>query len=327
MYLARWDKRLACYLDMDLSLVDFARLGGKRIKKQDKPFYYGGQALIEGVMMRGKKYFSVAVRRPDGQIAIKSELLSTFYSHKVRDLPFIRGFLSIIEVLALGTRCLMYSANASQGEEEAIPKQALWFSLAVGVLFAVGLFFVAPLFLINILDKYISSSLISNLSEGLIRLLIFLIYLWLINLIPEVRRVFAYHGAEHMAVNAHESGVPLEVEPVRKYSTAHVRCGTSFLIIVMFVAILVFALLGRPPLWLRFLSRIVLIPLIAAVAYEAIRLGANHTKNIAVKLMLAPGLILQSLTTRIPDDSQLEVAISALKEVIKLDSGDVPALL
>lgn len=293
------------------------------IKKQDKPFYYGGQALIEGVMMRGKISFAVAVRRPDGQITIKSEPLSLFCNHKVRELPFVRGFLSIVEAMTLGTRCLMYSANASQGEENAIPDKALWFSLAVGVLFAVGLFFIAPLFLVNILDNYISSSLISNLSEGFIRLLIFFIYLWLINLIPEIRRVFAYHGAEHMAVNAYESGVPLEVEPVRKYSTAHMRCGTSFLILVMFVSILIFALLGRPPLWLRLLSRIVLIPLIAAIAYEAIRLGANHTRNLAVRLMLAPGLALQSLTTRKPDDSQLEVAISALKTVIKADEENL----
>lgn len=274
-------------------------------------------------MMRGKRYFAIAVRRPDGQITIKSEPLSHFYKHKVREIPFIRGFLNIVEALALGTRCLMYSANASQGEEKTIPDQALWFSLAVGILFAVGLFFIAPLFLVNILDNYLSSSLISNLSEGFIRLLIFFIYLWLINLIPEIRRVFAYHGAEHMAVNAYESGVLLEVEPVRKYSTAHIRCGTSFLILVMFVSILIFALLGRPPLWLRLLSRIALIPLIAAIAYEAIRLGANHTRNLAVRLMLAPGMALQSLTTRNPDDSQLEVAISALKEVVKADEENL----
>lgn len=291
--------------------------------KRERPFYYGGQALIEGVMMRGKRHFAIAVRRPDGQITVKSEPLSQFYKHKIRELPFVRGFLSIVEALTLGTRCLMYSANLAQGEEEAIPKQALWFSLAVGILFAVGLFFVAPLFLVHFLDSYISSSLLSNLSEGIIRLLIFLLYLWLINLVPEIRRVFAYHGAEHMAVNAHESGVPLEVEPVRKYSTAHVRCGTSFLVIVMLAAILVFALLGRPPLWLRILSRIVLIPLIAAIAYEAIRLGASHTRNIAIRMMLAPGLALQSITTRIPDDSQLEVSIAALKEVIKLDSDEI----
>ena len=301
----------------------FTLQGGREINKTDKPFYYGGQALIEGVMMRGKRYFAVAVRRPDGQISIKSEPLSPFCNHKVRELPFVRGFLSIVEAMTLGTRCLMYSANASQGEENAVPDKALWLSLAIGVLFAVGLFFIAPLFLVAILDNYISSSLISNLSEGFIRLLIFFIYLWLINLIPEIRRVFAYHGAEHMAVNAYESGVPLEVEPVRKYSTAHMRCGTSFLILVMFVSILIFALLGRPPLWLRLLSRIAFIPLIAAVAYEAIRLGANHTRNPGVRLMLAPGLALQSLTTRKPDDSQLEVAISALKEVIKADKENL----
>lgn len=274
--------------------------------------------------MRGRKYFAIAVRTPAGQIDVKCEPLSTFYRHKAMQLPFIRGFLSIVEVLALGTRCLMYSANAAQGEEKPIPKQTLWLSLSAGIIFAIGLFFVAPLFLVNIVDGYFSSSIISNLAEGLIRLLIFIIYLWLINLMPEIRRVFAYHGAEHMAVHANEAGTPLEVESVRKYSTAHVRCGTSFLILVMFIAILVFALLGRPPLWLRYISRIALIPVIASLAYELIRLGARHAESLAVKMMLAPGLALQSMTTRQPDDSQLEVSIAALKEVIKADNTESP---
>lgn len=276
--------------------------------------------------MRGKKYLSMAVRGPDGQIVLKSEPLPDFYSRKIMQVPFIRGFLTIVEVMGLGTKCLMYSANASQGDEKAIPKQALWASLAVGILFAVGLFFVVPLFLVNFVDRFFSSSLLSNLSEGIIRLLVFVIYLWLITMIPEVKRVFAYHGAEHMTIHAYEAGVPLEVEPVRKYSTAHARCGTSFLFLVMFISILIFALLGKPPLWLRYLSRIALIPVIAAIAYEAIRLGARYYRVLAVRMLLAPGLALQSLTAKKPDDSQLEVAIAALKEVLKMDNQDIAAM-
>ena len=176
-----------------------------------------------------------------------------------------------------------------------------------------------PPFLTKLLDPYINSSLVFHLVEGFIRLGIFIAYLKLMTLVPDIKRVFAYHGAEHKAVNAYEAGVPLEVEAVKEYNTAHVRCGTSFLFAVLIIAIIVFALVGRPAIWLMILSRIILIPVIAALGYEFIYFGANHIRNGFVRAILAPGLLLQALTTREPDDSQLDIAISALRKVVELD--------
>ena len=180
-------------------------------------------------------------------------------------------------------------------------------------------FFIAPLLATRYFDIYIASDFVSNLIEGFVRIGIFIAYLKLISLVPDIRRVFAYHGAEHKVVNAYEAGCPLEVETIKSYSTAHARCGTSFIFIVLIIAILVFALIGRPQLWLSILSRIILLPVIAALGYEATRFTARHSKNILTWVLLAPGLALQSMTTREPDDSQLEAAISALNEVIQAD--------
>jgi hypothetical protein len=183
-----------------------------------------------------------------------------------------------------------------------------------------------PLFLTKLLDPYIQSSLVFHLIEGSIRLAIFIIYLKLMTLIPDIKRVFAYHGAEHKTVNAYEDGVPLEVEVIKGYSTAHVRCGTSFLFAVLIIAILVFALIGRPSsLWLMVLSRIILIPVIAALGYEVTHFGGRHAKNGLVRAILYPGLLLQKLTTRQPDDSQLEVAISALRKVVEIEQPEAVA--
>jgi uncharacterized protein YqhQ len=208
--------------------------------------------------------------------------------------------------------------------EEKIPAPLLWGTVAISVAFAVALFFMVPLFVTRyLIDPYVSSGLLSVVLEGLIRIALFIVYLRLVAFIPDIRRVFAYHGAEHKVVNAYEAGSPLEVETVRSYSTAHARCGTSFMVIVLIIAILVFALidvlLGRPTLWIRLLSRIVLIPVIAAIGYEIVKFGAGHAKNAIVRILLAPGLMLQTMTTREPDDSQLEAAISALNEVIDID--------
>jgi len=191
--------------------------------------------------------------------------------------------------------------------------------VAVSLTFAVALFFMAPLFLTKLLDPYIGSSLVFNLIEGFIRLAIFIVYLKLMALVPDIRRVFAYHGAEHKAVNAYEDGALLEVEAAKGYNTAHMRCGTSFLFAVLIIAIIVFALVGRPSLWLMVLARVLLIPVIAALGYEVIRFGAKYAKNSLVKAVLTPGLLLQALTTREPDDSQLEVALSALRKVVELE--------
>ena len=289
----------------------------------NKPFYYGGQAVIEGVMMRGERDLAMSVRRPDGKLEVIKQPLSNIYKGRLRKTPLVRGVIVLIETLILGTQALLQSAQiASAEEEEKIPAAALWGIVVLSLVFAVALFFIAPLLAIRYFDIYIASDFISNLIEGCIRIGTFIAYLKLISLFPDIRRVFAYHGAEHKVVNAYEAGCPLEVEAIRKnYSTAHARCGTSFIFIVLIIAILVFALLGRPQLWLSILSRIILLPVIAALGYEATRFTARHAKNILARVLLAPGLALQSMTTREPDDSQLEAAISALNEVIQADKG------
>jgi uncharacterized protein YqhQ len=285
-----------------------------------KKFYYGGQAVIEGVMMRGQKTAVTAVRRPNGEVALDIKSLSAIYTGWMRKTPLIRGIVVLIEALVLGMQSLLYSANVSlEEEEEEISGWLTWVLVAVSLVFAVALFFMAPLFLTKLFDPYISSSLVFHLIEGFIRLGIFIAYLKLMTLVPDIKRVFAYHGAEHKTVNAYEAGVPLEMETVREYNTAHARCGTSFLFAVLIIAIIVFAMVGRPAVWLMVLSRIILIPVIAALGYEVIQFGARHAGNGFVRVILAPGLWLQTLTTREPDDSQLDVAISALSKVIEID--------
>jgi len=285
-----------------------------------KRFYYGGQAVIEGVMMRGQKTMVTAVRRPNGGVALDIQPLSIIYTGWMRKTPLIRGIIVLIEALVLGMKSLLYSANVSlEEEEEKISGWLVWVLVIVSLAFAVALFFMAPLFLTKLFDPYINSSLVFHLIEGFIRLGIFIAYLKLMTLVPDIRRVFAYHGAEHKTVNAYEAGVPLEVESVREYDKAHVRCGTSFLFAVLIIAIIVFALVGRPAVWLMVLSRIILIPVIAALGYEFIYFGARHAGNGFVRAILAPGLWLQTLTTREPDDSQLDVALAALSKVVELD--------
>ena len=289
-------------------------------------FYYGGQAVIEGVMMRGWKTMVTAVRRPSGELAIDIEPLPRIYTGWMRRAPLIRGIIVLIEALVLGIKTLLYSANVSLEEEEAeISGWLVWAMVTVSLAFGVALFFMAPLFLTKLLDPYIRSSLVFNLIEGCLRLAIFIAYLKLVALMPDIRRIFAYHGAEHKAVNAYEDGVPLEVEAARGYNTAHVRCGTSFLFVVLIIAIIVFALVGRPSLWLMVLSRILLIPVIAAFGYEVIYFGARHARNGLVRAVLTPGLLLQALTTREPDDSQLEVALTALRKVVEVEQLEEPA--
>jgi len=286
-----------------------------------KEFHYGGQAVIEGVMMRGQKTMVTVVRRPNGELAINTQPLATIYTGWMRKTPLIRGVIVLIEALILGIKTLLYSANVSlEEEEEKISGGLVWAMVTLSLVLSIALFFMAPLFLAKLLDPYIQSSLVFPLIEGFIRLTIFIAYLKLMTLVPDIKRVFAYHGAEHKTVNAYEDGVPLEVEAIKGYSTAHVRCGTSFLFAVLIIAILVFALIGRPSsLWLIVLSRIILIPVIAALGYEVTHFGGKHTKNGLVKATLYPGLLLQKLTTRQPDDSQLEVAISALRKVVEIE--------
>ena len=287
-----------------------------------RPFHYGGQAVIDGVMIRGKEGVAISVRQPNGELHIVRQPLASISKGRLREMPLVRGIIALVETLVLGTRALLHSAQVAAAEEgvEKIPTALLWGTVAAGLALGVALFVMVPLFATRyLIDPYIDSALLSNVLEGIIRIGIFIAYLKVISLIPDIKRVFAYHGAEHKVVNAYEAGVPLEVESVKNYSTAHARCGTAFLFIVLIVAIFVFALVGQPALWLRILSRIALIPVIAAISYEIMKFGAGHINNKIVRFLLAPGLLLQSITTREPDDSQLETAISALNEVIEID--------
>ena len=286
-----------------------------------KRVYYGGQAVVEGVMMRGQKAMVTVVRRPDGGLAIDTQPLSTIYTGWMRQTPFIRGIIVLIEAMVLGIKSLLYSANVSLEEEgEEVSGGMAWLMVAAALVVAVALFFMVPLLLTRLLN--INSTLVFNLVDGLIRVAIFIAYLKAMTLVPDIKRVFAYHGAEHKTINAYEAGVPLEMEAIKKYSTAHTRCGTSFLFVVLILSIFVFALTGLHTVWQMALSRIILIPVIAALSYEVIYFGGRHTNNSLVRGILAPGLWLQALTTREPDDSQLEVALSALKKVIEVDQAE-----
>jgi uncharacterized protein YqhQ len=290
----------------------------------EKSFHYGGQAVIGGVMMRGKEGVAISVRQPNGELNVVRQPLAGIYKGRLREMPLVRGIIVLVETLVLGTQALLHSAQVAAAEEEGekIPAALLWGTVAASLALVVALFFMVPLFATRyLIDPYINSALLSNVFEGLIRIGIFIAYLKLISLVPDIKKVFAYHGAEHKAVNAYEAGVPLEVESVKKYSTAHARCGTAFLFIVLIAAIFVFALFGQPTLWIRILSRIALIPVIAVIGYEIMKFLASHIENPVVRVLLAPGLMLQAITTREPDDSQIEAAISALNEAIKIDGA------
>jgi uncharacterized protein YqhQ len=293
---------------------------------QNKKFNYGGQAVIEGVMIRGRSSVVTAIRRPGGDIALKTSPVPSVEKSLARRLPFIRGVVVLLEAMVLGINSLMYSANVSmEEEEEQISNKAIWGMIALGALLVVAVFFLAPLFLTKLVNSLLPNSLAFALIEGVIRLIIFIAYLKVIGLMPDIKRVFTYHGAEHKTVNAYEAGVPMEPEAIKIYSRAHVRCGTSFLFFVLVVAIIVFSLVGRQVLWVMVLYRIVLIPVIMGVGYEIIYFGARHTHNWLMKLVLAPGLWLQSMTTGEPDERQLEVAIAAMNQAVANDRAEEAA--
>jgi uncharacterized protein YqhQ len=285
-------------------------------------FHYGGQAVIEGVMIRGARHMAVAVRKPSGEIMVHSEGLPPgLYNSALGRLPLARGLTMLWDTLVLGTRSLMFSADAALADEDVqFGGPLMWGTLLVSLLAGVGLFVLLPMLLVGLVDRFIKVALLSNLIEGLMRLLIFLGYLLAIRRLPDIRRVFAYHGAEHKTINAYEAGVQLTPQEVRRFSTAHTRCGTSFLLIVLILFVLLSSLLGRPPLVWRLLSRLVLIPLVAALAYEFIKFSARHDGHFLIRILTAPGLWLQRLTTHEPDDGMLEVAIAALQRVLADDS-------
>ena len=285
---------------------------------------YGGQAVIEGVMIRGQRNIAVAVRRPDGSVATMCRPLTPIFTGKLRRIPLVRGVIAMAETLTLGMRALSYSANvAAEAEGEEISAGSMAGMMLVSLSIAVGLFFLVPVLASDRLEGLLGSSLAANIAEGVIRLGLFLGYIMLISRMNDIRRVFMYHGAEHMTVHAQERGDPLEIERIRRYPTAHPRCGTAFLLVVMVVAILAFIFVGREPFWWLIASRIVLVPLIAAVSYEIIRFSGRHADNPLVGLITAPSLALQSLTTRQPDDDQIEIAITAMEQAQAADA-DMP---
>jgi len=286
-------------------------------------FHYGGQAVLEGVMIRGQKNMAVAVRDPAGKIVVHAESLTAgIYTSPIGKWPLVRGLIMLWDTLVLGIRTLMFSADVALGEEEIeFSGPIAWGTIAISLIAAVSIFFLGPLFLVGLVDRFIASSLLSNILEGLLRLALFLAYVFAIGFIPDIKRVFAYHGAEHKTINAYEDGASLEPAVVGTYTTAHPRCGTAFLLTVVVIAVLIFAFLGRPPLLLRILSRLLFIPVIAALAYEYVKFSAAHGNNPLINLMLKPGLALQRLTTREPDETMLEVAITALERVLAADKA------
>ena len=287
----------------------------------NQPHTYGGQAVIEGVMIRGQRNIAIAVRRPDGSIALKRQPLTPIFTGKLRRIPLVRGVIAMAETLTLGMRALTYSANvAAEAEGEEISARSMAGMMAVSLTIAIGLFFLVPVLASDRLEGLLGSSLMANIAEGVIRLGLFLGYILLIGRMNDIRRVFMYHGAEHMTVHAQERGDPLNIAHIRRYPTAHPRCGTAFLLVVMVVAILAFIFVGREPFWWLIASRIVLVPLIAAVSYEVIRFSGRHAANPLVALITAPSLALQSLTTRQPDDDQIEIAIAAMQQAQAADA-------
>src|SRR3989442_9610221 len=288
----------------------------------------GGQAVLEGVMMRGPSNGAVAVRKPDGEIAhVSRHIESPMKRHALARLPVIRGILALGESLAIGFRALAISANYAAQEEgddsDGAPKELsrgqLFFAFAVAIGFAIALFKVTPALLTDLLPIHRTGAFV--IVEGLIRVTIFVLYLSLISLLPDLRRVFQYHAAEHKAINALEDGAELVPERVQTYSLIHPRCGTAFLLWVMVIAIFVFAFFGRPAWYWLIATRILLLPLIAGLAYELIRFAGKHTGNRVLMTLLAPGLWLQRLTTREPTLDQIEVSIRALQEVLRLEGA------
>ena len=284
----------------------------------------GGQAVIEGVMMRSGNVYAIAVRAPDRDIVFKKEIIKEL--PKYLKWPIVRGVIALGQALSIGIRALLYSAEASGHDEEKPSDLSLVITVLVSFIIGIGLFFLLPLYSTKLLGsvyKSISdSSLMFNLVDGVIRVAFFLIYILSISMMKDIRRVFEYHGAEHKVVHAFEAGVELTPENADNYSTLHPRCGTSFLIMVMLLSIIVFSLIPKGwPFLEKFMSRIVLIPLIAGLSYEFIKLSSKKMGNPFISFMSMPGLWLQKLTTGTPSLDQIEVAIKALKETLGKDSS------
>lgn len=291
---------------------------------EDRIITYGGQAVIEGVMMRGQKAFAVAMRAPDGSIVVHTEKLANVYRSKITKIPFLRGVILLWDALGLGMRALTLSANTQTGEDEKLEGAPLYLTLGLSLAFSVGLFFLLPAgiggWVEHALAQGASALWIGNLVEGVLRLLLLIGYIWLIGFMPDIRRVFQYHGAEHKTINAYEAGAELTPETVEKFPIEHPRCGTAFLLTLVLLSILVFTMLGPLPIGWRLATRILFIPILAGIAVEYIRWTANHLKNPIVRWLIKPNLALQRLTTRPPDRSMLEVAIESFQSMRKAEA-------
>jgi uncharacterized protein YqhQ len=299
--------------------------------KECSPSNIGGQAVIEGVMMRAPGSFAIAVRRKDGAIAVRRQKIGIDHS-KLFKKPIFRGMVGLYDALVLGVKALNFSAEQSGGEDEKITKKESFFGLLLGLVLGVALFVFAPLWITEFLKRFFpiieESFLIYNAVDGVIRVIFFLAYIILISRMKDIQRVFEYHGAEHKSIFTYEAGLPLTVENAKKMSRFHPRCGTSFLLIVMIVAIIIFSLIPKDSAFIiKLSSRIVLLPLIAGVSYEILKLSARFKNNIFVKLLIAPGLWLQRLTTREPDDSELEVAIASINVALSKEDEKLEELI
>jgi uncharacterized protein YqhQ len=290
-------------------------LSGKETEHMESKLpSYGGQAVIEGVMMRGSASVAIAMRAPTNEIVIHTEPLSAIYRSAITKIPFLRGLIGLWDALGLGMRALTISANAQTGEDEKLEGPQLYLTLAFSLTVAIGLFFLAPAALGQWSEHLFGwNAWMGNLMEGLVRLALLVAYIWAVGLMPEIKRVFAYHGAEHKTINAFEAGVELTPQNVSQFSLEHPRCGTAFLLTLVLFSIILFSLLGPLPMAWRLLSRVLLLPVLAGVAFEYIRWTARHLDAPLVRMLIKPNLALQHLTTREPSLEMLEVAIAAFK--------------
>lgn len=302
----------------------------------NREFNYGGQAVIEGVMMRGSRALAVAVRDPQGRIVVHTEPLDArIYGGRMARIPFLRGLTLLWDALGLGVKSLMFSANVALAEEsegeahDVFEGPAQWGMVLFSLTLSIVLFFLFPAFVGDVAARWLADGpapVLSNLIEGALRLLLLIGYIWAIGRMPDVRRLFGYHGAEHKTINAYEAGAPLTPASVAGFSLEHPRCGTAFLLTVVIISILIYSLLPPLSLPVRLLSRVLLLPLIAGIAYEFIRFSGRHQANPLIRLLTRPNLAMQRLTTREPDSAMLSVAIQALEQVLAYEASTAPVV-
>lgn len=288
-----------------------------------KEFLLGGQAIIEGVLMKSSKYYAMAIRKNNGKIITQNKkYISLKDRYKFLNIPILRGFISLIEMMIIGIKALDYSANQqSDDENENTSNIELIISLIIAIGLSIFLFVYLPLILSKFIMMSEDKGVVFNIIDGIIRIMIFLLYITIISVMGDVRNLFKYHGAEHKVVNAFEAKEKLTVKNVKKYSRLHPRCGTSFVFIVLIISIIFFSVFDQDSMILKFAARIFLIPLIIGVSYEILRISAKYQKNLFFKMFILPGLMFQKFTAYEPDDKQIEVSIRSIKEILKLEKN------